>query len=264
MNRDSDVPEGEDFLKLVWDREDTFESETDERIPTLGGKISACLEHLGTVLSLLDRMASCWWVCRQGDHRLEALCGRAASNTYAALRLLRFGFYDEALVLCRGLGEVANLMCLFVCDRDSFEEWKASCPRKIRRDFSPVKVRLRMENLSKPPFINEERYRLLSERAAHVHPGTKPQSHNIWGLSFARAQIQDEGFIVCLNELALSLGLITGFGANMLDLDEAIRKRIMLCAASLLEQIDGPTITEIEEYRREALKRVPNNKNSTG
>ena len=25
-----------------------------------------------------DRMASCWWVCRKGDHRIEYLCCKSA------------------------------------------------------------------------------------------------------------------------------------------------------------------------------------------
>ena len=251
MTKDSDVPEGKDFLELVWAQEDACEAGTDERIPNLGSKASACLERLGTVLSLLDRMASCWWVCRQGDHRIEYLCGRAASNARAVLRLLRFGFYDEALVLCRGLGEVANLMYLFVCDEESFEEWKTSCPRRIRQEFSPVRVRLRLESLSKPPAINEERYRLLSERAAHVHPGTTPQAHNILGVPVAGAKIQDEGLLICINELAIPLSLITSVGVHMLDIDTTITEQIISCSQSLSEQIGGATITEIETYHRE-------------
>ena len=94
-NEQAAVPEGLSFLNLVWDQEDSCETETDSRIPNMGVKAPKCLEHIGTVLSLLDRMASCWWVCRGGDHLIEYLCGRVASNARAALRLLRFGFYDE-------------------------------------------------------------------------------------------------------------------------------------------------------------------------
>ena len=55
MNKDAGAPEGLTFLKLVWKQEDSCEVETDKRIPNLGEKAPVCLEHIGTVLSLLDR-----------------------------------------------------------------------------------------------------------------------------------------------------------------------------------------------------------------
>ena len=253
MIKDTYIPEGERFLEFVWAQEDECEAQTDSRIPSLGRKAPACLKHLGAVLSLLDRMASCWWMCHQGKHRIEYLCGRSASNARVVLRLLRFGFYDEALVLCRGLGEVANLMQLFVYDRKAFDEWENLSPQQIRREFTPVKVRLRLESLSMSPAIDEECYRLLSERAAHVHPGTRPQSYNILGVPFVGARIQDEGILVCLNELAVPLSLITAFGANVLKLDQATTKRIISCSRTLAEQIGGVTLSEIEDCYRQAL-----------
>ena len=256
MNRETGVPEGLAFLKLIWEQEDIFEVETDKRIPNLGKKAPVCLEHIGTVLSLLDRMASCWWGCRQGDHRTEYLCGRVASNARAILRLLRFGFYDESLVLCRGMGETANLLQLFVHDTASFEKWEISSPQDIRQKFSPVKVRLRLENLSIPPAIDETRYRQLSERATHVHPETTPQSHNILGIPFAGAQLQDEGLLVCLNELAIPLSLATTFGALLLDLEKDTKERIFSALRNLIEQIGGATITEIETYHARVLKEI--------
>ena len=255
MNKDAGAPEGLTFLKLVWKQEDSCEVETDKRIPNLGEKAPVCLEHIGTVLSLLDRMASCWWVCRKGDHRVEYLCGRVASHARAVLRLLRFGFYDESLVLCRGMGETANLLQLFVFDTASFEIWKVSSRQRIRQEFSAVKVRLRLESLSIPPAaVDKERYRVLSERAAHVHPETTPQSHNILGIPSAGAQLQNEGLLVCLNELAIPLSLTTTFGALILDLEKSIKEQVFSASKNLAEQIGGANITEIENYHREVLK----------
>ena len=174
------VPEEMDFLDLVWGQEDECEAATDRLIPSLGKKAPACLNHLGTVLSLLDRMASCWWACRGGDHLVEYLCGRVASNARAALRMMRFGFYDEALVLCRSIGEVSNLLQLFAVDSGTLADWKAATRKERMTNFGPMRVRKRLEDLFEP-LIKEERYRLLSEQSAHVVPNTRPQSHNVIG-----------------------------------------------------------------------------------
>ena len=185
----------------------------------------------------------------------DDLCGRVASNARAVLRLLRFGFYDESLVLCRGMGETANLLQLFVFDTASFEIWKVSSRQKILQEFSAVKVRLRLESLSIPPAaVDKERYRVLSERAAHVHPETTPQSHNILGIPSAGAQLQNEGLLVCLNEFAIPLSLTTTFGALILDLEKSIKEQVFSASKNLAEQIGGANITEIENYHREVLK----------
>ena len=126
IDKDTHVPENAAFLRLLWEQEDACELATDGRLPGMGTKAPACLEEISTVLSLLDRMASCWWICRKGDHLIEYLCGRAASTGRAALRLMRLGFYDESLALSRGLGEIANLFALFQEDGRAFSEWKGA------------------------------------------------------------------------------------------------------------------------------------------
>lgn len=236
-----------DFLKLIWEREDDNEAATDKLIPNLGSRIPVCLEHLGTVLSLLDRMASCWWTCRRGDHLVEYLCGRVASNARAALRMIRFGFYDEALLLCRSIGETSNLLNLFALDSGSLSDWKAYTRRERLNNFSPMKVRKRLEKISSP-LIDEDRYRLLSERAAHANPETRPQSHNILQLPSADAHIQQEGIVLCVNELAISLLPAVQYGAKLLDLDSDVKAEIISETRSLSRSIGSITITEIDEY----------------
>ena len=244
------VPEGLNFLELVWGQENSCEEETDKRIPKMGVKAPACLKHIGTVLSFLDRMASCWWVCRGGDHLIEYLCGRVASNARAALRLLRFGFYDESLLVCRAIGETSNLLQLFVMNEKALEAWKTSSRKERMNKFSPIKVRCELEGLQASAIINENRYTRLCEKAAHVHPETKPQSHNILGVPIAGASLQDSGILVCLNEVALPLSASTSFGVILLCLDNDIQKMIFSAARSLMEQIGGATITEIDDYYR--------------
>ena len=250
MSRDTDVPEGRDFLELVWQQEEECQTETDALLPNLGKKAPATVIHVGTVMSLLDRMASCWWVCRGGDHRIEYLCGRAGNNARAAVRLLRFGLYDESLVLSRAIGETANLMQLFTIDRSALDEWRDATDREVRQGFSPYKVRIRLEGLSQSPAIEQERYGLLSSRATHVGPHTVPQSHNVLGVPSSRSLVQAEGILVCLNEIARPLCVVAASGAVLLNLDKDTRLRILNCARTLAVHIGGATITTIDEYHR--------------
>ena len=178
---DFQAPVGEDFLQLVWTQEDSCEIDTDKLLPTLGRKGPACLRHVGTALSFLDRMASCWWNCRGGDHKIEYACGRAASNSRAVLRLMRFGFYDEAMLVCRALGEVANLMQLFLFDEQTFSDWRSLSPGDAWKTFGPGKVRNRLNGLSVSPVVSGRRYGLLSQRAVHLNPGNIPQAQNFRG-----------------------------------------------------------------------------------
>ena len=251
--RDDLAPEGRHFLDLVWEQEDSCEVATDALLPRLGKKGPACLEQIGTVLSLLDRMASCWWQCREGDHLVEYLCGRVASNARAALRLMRFGFYDEALSLCRAMGETANLLHLFTVDETVLGDWKA-CSRKERmKRYGPARVRHRLVN-AHGPVITEERYRELSELASHVQPATRPRAYNILRVPSSGATAQEEGILACLNETALPLAIASIVGAYLLDLDRNTRERVTSHARMLVEQIGGATVVDIDDNRRHVLE----------
>ena len=252
QNNNGCVFEGLDFLKLVWQQEDNCEIETDKQIPKLGKKAPACLEEIGTVLSLLDRMASCWWVCQGGNHKIERLCGKVASNARGALRLLRFGFYDESLVLCRAMGETCNLLNLFVLDKGALKDWRQSSKSDYSK-FLPVKVRKRIEELQKSVLIDSQRYQRLSN-TVHAHPETSPQSYNILRIPTLGAVPQNEGLLICLNELARPLAIAAIFGALVLDFKHDIEKQIISSAKSLVEQIGGATITDIDGYYRQLSK----------
>ena len=168
--------------------------------------------------------------------------------------LLRFGFYDESLLLSRSLGEAANLLQLFFQEAGTLQDWKVLCKEKRMKNFSPAKVRIRLEELQTSPAIDRERYGLLCERAAHVQPETRPQAHNILGLPMVGASFQEEGVLVCLNEIALPLATAVFFGAAVLDLDEEIKSEIFSATESLVEKVGGAMITTIDDYHRSVLE----------
>ena len=252
QNHDNElvVPLGFEFLELVWKQEDNCEVETDGRIPHLGQKAPSCLERTGTMLSLLDRLSSCWWECQGGDHQIERLCGKVASNARGALRLMRFGLYDESLALARSMGETCNLLYLFVIDENSIKEWNTSTPQQIQNRFSPFEVRQRIEKLQGIVPLDQGRYGLLSERSIHVSPETSPQSYNLHGIPTMGGILQDEGLLMCLNEVARPLCLATRFGALIINVNDEVNKQIASSARDLAEQIGGVTITEIVDYHR--------------
>lgn len=231
------VPEGLEFLDLVWGQEDECESQTDCRIPNLGEKAPRCLEGIGTTLSLLDRMSSCWWGCGGGQHQIEYLCGRITSNGRAALRLLRFGFYDESLALCRQMGENANILNLLALDGEALTDWEAS-----QEGFLPVEVRRRIEAIQGKVLIDQYRYKTLSNVATHVNPTTVPQTYNPIRLPVVGAKVQDEGIMLCLNEIALPLAVSATFGARLINFEPEINERIKSSAVDLLRRAGDVTI----------------------
>lgn len=234
---DAALPVGRALLDCLFANQDAVEAVSDEQLERAGVKAPACLAEIGTVLGYLDRMASCWWGCRQGDHLIEYLCGRAVSQTMAALRLMRFGLYDEALLACRGVGEIANLLFLFSFEPTSFSEWVAAPEHLRRRRFSPVAVRTRLEASRGIIPINEDRYNLLSGLAAHVNPSTRPQAHNLVGIPGVGIGFQLAGALACLNEIATALGLVTIGGSFLLGFNEDRRNEIHQACRALAMQI---------------------------
>jgi hypothetical protein len=124
--------------------------------------------------------------------------------------------------------------------------------------FSPVQIRLRLERVQDSVPIDEDRYALLSRLAAHVHPGTRPQAHNILGAPIVGAVFQPEGLLVGINELAIPLVYVTAFAARLLDFDRDIDRRVMAAVLALARQIGGATITSVEDYRTQVRENVEN------
>jgi hypothetical protein len=104
-------PEATEFFQLAWRIDANCESRTAAALPGMGKKAPACFAKLGTVLSLLYRVGCCAWGCRGGDHTIEYMVARTVTSSLSAIRLMHFGFYDEALSLVRNISEIANLLC---------------------------------------------------------------------------------------------------------------------------------------------------------
>jgi hypothetical protein len=256
MSDEPVVPEGLEFLKILSQSEDRCEATTDEALPQMGTQAPLCVERLGTVLSLLDRLSSCWWGCQGGDHAIERLIFRAVSLARASYRLLRFGFYDESIALSRSIGEIANLMGLFSLDRDDLTLWRSADAKAQKDVFSPVKVRLRIEGHGKQAPIDEDRYRSLSSLSLHVTAPIAPQAHNLFERPVSAGHFQQEGFLLSLNELALAMVYVAIFSSTVIPLENELRRTILYAGRDLGDAIGGIDILHIGDYRAKLREQV--------
>ena len=178
--------------------------------------------------------------------------GRATSNARATLLLLRAGHYDEALGVVRQMGEVANLLFLFIKSNVSFLEWRSASEKDRRRSFSPVKVREELETLRVPIPMDESLYSRLSGISIHANPGTTPQSHNVLDMPTMGAYFQEAGALVVLNHLASLATFTLWFGSALLEqsADQAIALEAARRLAESIGSIDIETAGEYREHVR--------------
>jgi hypothetical protein len=252
--RDSDeaeiqFPEGLAFLKLAEEAAGRCATESDERFPSMGKACPECLRNLGTILSQMYRLGSCFERCQGGDHLIEYILGRTTATALSALSLLRQGYYDESLSLTRSIGETANLFMLFVKLPARLEEWKSSDTKSRLKKFSPIHVRLALEQAGVPMPLDKERYGRLSETATHISPRTRPQMHNVAGVPTLGALFQEMGALVALNELAWATGWAGLVGAKLMDLPGDEYPRIKALSIELLASVGGLTLQKSAEIR---------------
>jgi hypothetical protein len=199
------------------------------------------LDRFGTVMSLLDRLSSCFWRCHKGDHTAEYLVGRACGSASAAWILARHGHYDASLSIVREIGEVANAVYLFGCDTAAFDAWKKADDAGRMRDFSPVKIRLALEGLGFATPMGKDMYKALSERAAHVTPKTRPELYSAKDHPLASGTFQDGGIGTCISHLAYSVGLTAMVAVKLIQTTSAKAERIVHAAESLLGAVRAST-----------------------
>jgi hypothetical protein len=100
------------------------------------------------------------------------IVARVFNTAGACLKLARAGYFQPAFTMVRDILEVEFLADLFVRDRTHLRRWIAFSPKERRKEFSPVKVRDRLDELD--GYKERKRaqaYALLSQHAAHVDPG---------------------------------------------------------------------------------------------
>jgi hypothetical protein len=131
------------------------------------------------------------------------------------------------------------------------EKWRTIDPQSKRTLFTPVKVRLRIEDHQKKAPIDEHRYRALSDIALHVTGPISPQSHNLLEMPVSAGHFQQEGFFVGLNELALVMVYVAVFASILIPGNSDIRRLIRCAGLGLGEEVGGVDILHISDYRNQ-------------
>lgn len=239
------------FLGLALSSEAVCEQETRSRLAARGRKASECHENLGIVLSLLYKEACCAHGCPGGDHFGQRLAGRVVSHSLGSYRLLCAGYYDESLALSRSLGEVANLLWLFRHMPDEQERWRSADKHTRWKEFSPLKVRLSIEDAGLPVPIDKTRYAGLCDTAVHVRPETAPQVYNPLGLPTLGSVFQEGGCLASLNELAGATGVCAVGLIPLLTMEER-RQRLKESAVSLLRSVGSVDLEALSATFKDA------------
>jgi hypothetical protein len=245
------------FLELTQKLADSSSTATDKFCVEAGKSLPQTIDATGTVLSILYRLACCYYGCPGGDHQVEWLAGKFVNQAVSVHRLLRAAQYDEALMLIRGMGEIANLLWLFYEDRSELAAWKAADRKARLNSFGPAAVRRRLEALSNmgPP-IDAERYAALCEIATHPTPYLAPGHYSGRGRPVLGAILQEVGVFVCVNELAYAIAMAAIPIAVLLDASDDVKIEVKEQSVRLLECVGSFTVLNYEEGLREAMTRA--------
>ena len=186
------------------------------------------LTSLGISLNALYQAATCHRRCHGGAHTLERLCGRAYNLGCATFHLLMLGFYDEALGLIRGIGELSNILILAAEDETAIQEWINADAKTLRTKFGPAQVRKMLEAKKSPlMYATKEWYGDLSESYIHATPQTKPNEHS--GRAWVGGAFQKLGAEKVFGELTTilcNMGLMTCRWFDFDDLFEQLAAEI--------------------------------------
>lgn len=253
--RHSEFPIGRDFLELHEKMVDRGSDSADIFTQESGEKLPASIDGLGTVLSLLYQASCCAWGCKGGDHQSEWLAGRIVNQSMSSYRLIRGAFYDESLMLVRGIGEIANLMWLFNADSLEFQKWKTSDRSMRLNSFGPAAVRKKLNRLGGigAP-IDDDRYRNLCEIGTHPVPGFAPGHYSGTGHPVLGVLLQPVGVYVTVTELAFAVAMSGISLSKLLDLPEEQRNKLSEAALNLIRSLGAFTILNYNELLAQALQ----------
>jgi hypothetical protein len=226
-----DLPAGTEFVLFHLRMEQELTRMPKNVLPSESREM---LPVLGTAMSALYQVATCHLGCRGGDHIIESLVGRSYNLAGSALLLIRHGYYDEALNLSRSIAEVGNLLSMFCAVPTTFPKW-ALCSRRQRlNDFSPAKVRQRIEEAGLPCLIDEEMYRELCEVATHVTPMTAPNAHETNGKRYIGGIPQAAGMKKAMDILAQVVLSVAMTSSKMVGQDKLFEQ-----VASTITKMDS-------------------------
>jgi hypothetical protein len=256
---------GRQMLRGVGKFEDRCEKASEKHIAKMGKKAPRCYEYVGQLLAYIDLIGSCHYSCPGGAesaHIIWYLAARASSFGRAALRLMKMGFYDEALIIVRSIGEITNLFVLFSMSPQNIEEWEKSDRSYRLAHLTPGKIRKRIENLKNDtPYISASHYAALCEVSTHPVPDLRPQRFNHAGKSMTGGiYLQEVGILVVLNEMALALSLLAVSAAKVCKVPADPFKEIRNACVMCIRSIEGIHLEDLSDMWKEIEKVHANKK----
>lgn len=234
------MTEGYGFIQDVFKLSSECEKTTDEYLDlAFTQNLISTHEHLGTVFLLLDKVSSCYWKCNGGDHISERLIGRCSDYGLCSLNLARSGFYDESIALIRIIGETTNLICLFSKFPDKFSKWKEADEGQRRECFSPVKVRLFLEENNIPIPMDQSRYKQLSEKSIYSLPNIPPQMYNSEQIPHAGGKFQEAGLGFTLAELGLVFSKLSIYASELCPIKNEQKEKLYITSLNLHNSLEN-------------------------
>jgi hypothetical protein len=151
-------------------------------------------------------------------------------------------------------------LTLFNEDSQLLEKWRAASPLDRYTLARPTNVIGRLEAAGRSSSsLNFEKYDLMS-RIAHGNTSDAPQAHNVVGLPLTAGSFQEAGWLVALNEAAVTVALAILAGVSLIDLDPKVSRTLLQDARALVETIGAISLTTVDEAlaaQRDAVVRDP-------
>ena len=149
-------------------------------------------------------MPRCSWGCEDSgvDHLEKHIIARTSSNARVAIRLSMSGYLSEAFAITRSMGEIANLMHLFMASEDSLEMYRNASASGRNKHFSAGKVREKLDNLEAGSFMDQGLYKNLSRAFVHTSANWSPLSYSVSDAPETRRQDELEGILTILMAVA--------------------------------------------------------------
>lgn len=173
-------------------------------------------DHVGIINEALNLLSE---IPRLHQHQnddelvLLRLVVRCFNSGAASLRLLRGGYYQPAMAMVRDLIEIQFLLDLFKKQPAKVTEWRSLPNKERERAFSPVKLRIALDDLD--GYVDRKReaaYKLFSGQAAHAAPNgftlISPSQQTQIGPFPNEALLK-----ACIEELAKHLGYVAVLAA---------------------------------------------------
>jgi uncharacterized protein YoxC len=158
------------------------------------------------------------------------------------------GLYEEALGQTRNTAEIANLLELFCLGKSNLEEWKKLSSKEQGKRFSPVKVRLAIEDCGEQPVVAEDLYSKLCEIGIHISLPSIYQSYEINRALIVGGHFSIQGLIIVLNTLAQIVAPCLVFAGVLVEASKENMRMLIEASQSLLNVKRDIDLTNYESF----------------